>query len=240
MNKYYYKKKHPRNIKKIVKYFSLGVTLTSSVVFLYLFYPFFVWKLYLEPAYAQEQVTLPIPKKDMVDADNDTENSLLSIIENPDTTNVREWFPESVTQKSIDVPYYALSIPTLKIKDAVVATGDTDLTNHLVQYGTHVLPPDNGTTVIFGHSTLPQFFKQQDYKTIFSKLYTLKKHDTILLTVKSKSYTYTIKKIRVVKPSDLSMFEQLPDTSHLILVTCTPPGTTWKRLVIESELTDGK
>lgn len=194
----------------------------------------------MEPAYAKEQITLPIPKGEMVGNNSSKSSDLLSVIENPDATDVSEWFPKTVSQKPIAVPYYALSIPSLQIRDAVVATGDTDLSSHLVQYGTRILPPDVGTTVIFGHSTLPQWFNQMDYKTIFARLYTIKKNDTILITVKSQTYTYVVKQIRIVRPNDLSMFEQETDTSHLTLVTCTPPGTTWKRLVIESELVHAK
>lgn len=190
--------------------------------------------------YTKEQITLPIPRSAMVVKDNGEDNALFSVIQNPDTTDVSEWFPKSVNQQPIDVPYYALSIPSLNIKDAVVATGDTDLSSHLVQYGTNILPPENGTTVIFGHSTLPQWFNQQDYKTIFARLYTIKKNDTILLTVKSQTYTYKVKNIRIVRPNDLSMFEQETNSSHLTLVTCTPPGTTWKRLLVESEVVNGK
>lgn len=221
---------------------SLGISFSALILLIYIFHPFLTWKLYLEPAYASEHITLPIPKARMVTESNASViTDLIASVER-DTTNAATWFPGVQAQKKIMTPFYALSIPSLGITNAVVATGDTNLSAHLVQYGTSTVPPEKGTTVIFGHSTLPQWFKPQDYNTIFAKLYTIKKDDTILITVASKEYTYKVKKISVVRPDMLSVFEQLDDTSHVTLVTCTPPGTTWKRLVIETELEshDGK
>ena len=90
--------------------------------------------------------------------------------------------------------------------------------------------------MIFGHSTLPQLFNAKDYKTIFANAYKLKNGDIIYATVKGVKYSYKIFKTIVVDPSDTSALEQDYDNSYLTLVTCTPPGTTWKRLVIKSRL----
>jgi len=105
-----------------------------------------------------------------------------------------------------------------------------------VNYGGTAIPPEKGNAVIFGHSTLPQLFNQKDYKTIFATLYKLTVGDVIQIKVAGVEYYYKIFSITVVDPSDTSVFEQNFSDSFLSLVTCTPPGTTWKRLIIKAKL----
>jgi sortase (surface protein transpeptidase) len=45
-------------------------------------------------------------------------------------------------------------------------------------------------------------------------------------------YVYRIKEIIVVEPTDTSVLAQT-DTPTLTLMTCTPPGTNWKRLIVK-------
>ena len=47
---------------------------------------------------------------------------------------------------------------------------------------------------------------------------------------------YKIFNIRIVEQTDTYIFEQNYDNSYLTLVTCTPPGTIWKRLIIKAKL----
>lgn len=152
--------------------------------------------------------------------------------------NAQSWFPTYKNKKSGDakIQSYTLSIPTLGIKDALVSTADNELEKHLVNYGGTAIPPDNGNAVIFGHSTLPQLFHSEDYKTIFATLYKLKVKDEFSVNVSGIVYTYKVSSIIVVEPSDTSIFGQDYNDSHVTLVTCTPPGTTWKRLIIKAKL----
>ena len=106
----------------------------------------------------------------------------------------------------------------------------------LVHYGGTALPGDWGNTVIFGHSVLPQFFNPKNYKTIFSTLPTLEKKDKILIDFDGITYFYEVYELKVVSPDDVSVLEQRYDTSYLSLVTCVPPGTYWKRLIVKARL----
>ena len=118
----------------------------------------------------------------------------------------------------------------------MVSTVDTDVGKHLVNYeGTSILG-DKGNAVIFGHSTLPQLYNPKDYKTIFANAYKLKIGDNIYGFVNGVSYLYKIYNTTVVDPSDTSIFAQSYNNSYLTLVTCTPPGTVWKRLIIKARL----
>jgi sortase A len=129
-----------------------------------------------------------------------------------------------------------MSIPKLNIKDALVSAVDDDLAVHLVNLGGTALPPDKGNAVVFGHSTLPQLFDPKNYKTIFAKAYELKVGDELFTNVSGVIYKYRIYNITVVSPEDTSVLEQDYSDSFLTLITCTPPGTIWKRLIIRSRL----
>lgn len=161
-----------------------------------------------------------------------------SELSNPDS-----WFPGS-TQKKVITPVnsYTLTIPKLKIKDATVIIAGDDLNKGLIHYGGTALPGEYGTTVIFGHSTLPQFYNPNDYHTIFSLLPTLraatdlKDGDDIFITYDGATYRYSIYSMVVTKPEDLSSLEQKYDDSYLTLVTCVPPGTYWQRLHVKARL----
>lgn len=131
---------------------------------------------------------------------------------------------------------YLLTIPKLKIKDAVVTIGSMDLKKSLIQYPQTTLPGQLGNTVIFGHSVLPQFFNPSSYLTIFSTLYRLEQGDEIEIKYDNNQYKYIINEMFEVKPTDFSVLEQRFDQRNLTLITCSPPGTYLRRLIIKATL----
>jgi len=137
---------------------------------------------------------------------------------------------------STKVNTYTVSIPKLKIENALTIIGGDDLNEGLVHYGGTGLPGEFGTAVIFGHSTLPQFFSPTNYKTIFSLLPTLEVGDEVNITYDGVAYRYVIYEMVVTDPNDLSVLEQRFDDSYITLVTCVPPGTYWKRLNVKAKL----
>lgn len=156
---------------------------------------------------------------------------------NDELTNVNKWFPTKPQKKSVlPVTIYHLSIPKLKIDNAEVAVAGDDLAEHLIHYGGTPLPGQYGNGVIFGHSTLPQFYNPKNYKTIFSTLPQLESGDQVILVYDGISYTYIVENKVVVEPTDLSPLEQIFDDSYITLVTCVPPGTYWKRLNVKARL----
>jgi sortase A len=153
------------------------------------------------------------------------------------------WYPDRPQKKSVaPVDFYTLSIPKLNIKNAKVVIGGDSLDEHLIHYGGTALPGSNGTSVIFGHSTLPQLYDPKNYKTIFSFLPTLKPvsddyaGDEILITFENITYRYVVYDMKVLKPNNFSVLDQNYDGSFLTLVTCVPPGTYWERLNVRAKL----
>jgi len=155
-----------------------------------------------------------------------------------DYTNPKSWFPAApiLPPQPSRITHYNFSIPKLGIKEATVQIGGEDLMASLIQYPGTSLPGQYGNTVIFGHSVLPQFFNPQNYKTIFSTLPKLEKGDEILLDFDGIRYRYLVRQIIETAPEDVSVLEQTFDSQWLSLITCVPPGTYLKRLVVRAQL----
>lgn len=155
----------------------------------------------------------------------------------PDYTNANVWFPTSPQKKIVsNVTAYTLSIPKVKIVDALVRISGDDLNRSLIHYGGTSLPGDYGTAVIFGHSVLPQFYNPNNYKAIFSTLPTLKLGDEIFVRLDEVEYRYVVYEMIVTEASDLAPLAQRFDDSYVTLITCVPPGTYWKRLNVRARL----
>jgi sortase A len=235
-----YKKRNPKKIRTIIKYLGLCISLISLLCLTYIVFPLISWKLYSEPALAYNTIQTPIPKMSVLSANN-VQTLLSSAVDslNVDYSNARNWFPQyrpALESTPPVVTTFNISIPKLGIKYANVTTIDTDLSRHLVLYPGTVIPPNKGNAVIFGHSTIPGWFNPQDYTTIFATVHKLKVEDQIYVTVNAKEYMYRIASITITTPDDTTMFAQDNGGSYLTLITCTPPGTTWKRLVIKAIL----
>lgn len=239
MNKAYYKKASPARTKRVAKIIGIMTFSLGIMLMVYIFLPLISWQLYFAPVFASQSIATPIPKTIVVTMS--TVKSILGTVGKDaviDYTNAQNWFTNAPSiPNQPEVRSYTITIPAIGIKEAVVSTVDYNLASHLVHYGGTALPGKKGNAVIFGHSTLPQLFNQSDYKTILANAYKLKTGDQVGVRVGDISYFYSVFSITVVDPDETSVFAQPKDERYLTLVTCTPPGTIWKRLIIKARLT---
>ena len=241
MGKYYYKKGHKNYKRKIFRLISLCILLTGICITTYVFFPLISWQVYFAPVFSNQSVAAPIPQGTIIS--NSTLRSLITDVSNNfsgiDYNNPQNWFPNFKFQKTglPKIQSYTLSIPKLKLANLVVSTADNELAKHLVNFGGTAVPADKGNAVIFGHSTLPQLYDSKNYKTVFTFLYELVPGDEIFINIDNIIYKYVVENITVIDPKNTSsVFQQNYTDSFLTLVTCTPPGTTWKRLIIRTRL----
>ncbi len=124
-----------------------------------------------------------------------------------------------------DVPSIKESIVQEKLKSGVV---------HYPIPGASAMPGEKGNTVILGHSS-NDVFDDGGYKFVFVQLNNLEKGDTFYLNYNGTRYTYSVTEKKVIDPTQVS--ELVTDNTKPIatLVTCTPPGTALKRLVVIAE-----
>ena len=238
MSKTYYKKKR-LNRKFFVRIIGLLMAFVGISITAYVFMPLVLWEIFLAPVFAAQNIALPIPQTTFLTPG--TIQTLLSsqtqTLSGVDFNDAKNWFI-GYTYKNINarIAAYNISIPKLGITNAVASTQDYDLGKHLVSLPGTPVPPDKGNTVIFGHSTLPQLYNPSDYHTIFANVHNLEVGDEILVNVANITYTYKIFSITIVDPTDTSPLAQIMDDSYLTIITCTPPGTIWKRLIIRARI----
>lgn len=233
MKRYVFKKSNSFS-RKARKASGALIIFAGVLILFYFFFPVLSYKIFIN---GSDGVETPIPKYAMV-ANNSFTDLVAQGISHLTTNydDARNWYPTVHHTNNSSVASYFLSIPKLKIDNASVSTVDYDLSRHLIQYAGTSVPGQNGTAIIFGHSTLPQWFDPKNYKTIFATLHEIKNGDEIITTVNGVKYTYKIFSTEITSPDDTNIFSQSFDHSYLTIVTCTPPGTVWKRLVVRANL----
>lgn len=93
------------------------------------------------------------------------------------------------------------------------------------------LPGQFGNAVFLGHSSGDIFYGGQ-FKYIFSKLNRLSIGDTFYLTYEKKRYIYSIEKREVIWPNEFDKLDTGDDSAWVTLITCDPPGSSVRRLVV--------
>lgn len=106
------------------------------------------------------------------------------------------------------------------------------LESGVIQLKNTAQPGEIGNVFITGHSS--NFtWSRGDYKDVFALLDKLVVGDQIVIGYNNINYKYKVEKIFVVKPSETSVLNQTND-STLTLMTCTPVGTSLKRLIVQA------
>jgi len=217
------------------RYFAIAFFLVGIILFLSAVFPIIQYQ--VEYAVKFNQIQSPLS------AQYFNQNSSILGDMSTDYSQLSNWFVADAINSnqpnlSTTINSYYLSIPKLKIDKAVVEIGSQDLKKSLIQYPQTALPGQVGNGVIFGHSVLPQFFNPTSYLTIFSTLYRLKIGDEILVDYDNIKYKYLVEEMYEVTPTDLSILEQRYDGRYFTLVTCSPPGTYLRRLIIKARIVE--
>ncbi|MBR2709599.1 class E sortase [Candidatus Saccharibacteria bacterium] len=133
-----------------------------------------------------------------------------------------------IPKLNVDVPVH-FDIPLSEVMSA--------MNNGVAHYripGASAFPGEIGNTVITGHSA-GDIYSSNPYKYIFSGLERLENGDLIYVNYKSVRYTYRVIKKEIVLPTNVAALVVETDKPLLTLVTCTPLGTSEKRLLVTAE-----
>lgn len=139
-------------------------------------------------------------------------------------------------EPTISIPKISVYAPV--VYEPSIAEGNVQkaLESGVVHYGNTPLPGQPGNSVIFGHSS-NDWWEPGNYKFIFGLLDKLSLGDRFSVDYQSKRYIYEVSNIRVVAPTDVSVLNPTAEPT-LTLITCTPPGTSLKRLVVSAKQVD--
>jgi sortase A len=142
----------------------------------------------------------------------------------------------------VDVPqFFSVKIPKLNIKNGTIETNSFNMNpdKYIGHYAGTALPGEVGNVFIYGHSVMPFFFNENNYKTIFSNLHKLEESDVIEISYSGKTYKYKVFEKEVLNPEEVKPLETVTpaylNEKTISLMTCTPPGTTLKRLIVSAK-----
>lgn len=136
---------------------------------------------------------------------------------------------------------FSVLIPKLGANQKVFANVDANNENEflpiLYQGVAHakgtVFPGMKGNIYLFAHSS-DNFWDVGRYNAVFYLLKDLAAGDDIVIFFENKRHDYKVSETKVLDASDVSLLveSQNQKEEKLILQTCWPPGTTWKRLLV--------
>lgn len=135
---------------------------------------------------------------------------------------------------------FALIIPKIgvsaKVFANVDATNPSEFLDVLQRGVAHaagtVFPGDNGNIYLFAHSA-DNWWNVGRYNAIFYLLKELAPGDEVYLYFYGIRHNYVVTESKIVEANDIQYLS--PNTGggeSLILQTCWPPGTTWKRQLV--------
>lgn len=127
---------------------------------------------------------------------------------------------------------YILRIPSIESENPVrEGTEKSVLSDSLGHESQTALAGEEGNCVIAGH-------RNYNFGKFFNRLDEVEINDLIYLDSPSETYTYVVKDIKVVKPDDVEILDQVEGREQLTLYTCTPIYIATHRLVIIAERID--
>lgn len=92
-------------------------------------------------------------------------------------------------------------------------------------------PGQPGITYLFAHST-DTIFNVPRFNAVFYLLKDMEPQDKVVIFFNSKRYDYIVTEKKITEPEDVYYLTAKIPEQLLVLQTCYPPGTTWKRLLV--------
>lgn len=147
------------------------------------------------------------------------------------------FFPQKPDLNLMQSDFY-IEIPKINVLSEIVENVDPfneavyrrELEKGVAHAKGTAFPDENGKMYLFAHSSdLP--WRITKYNVTFFRLSELKKGDFITIGRKGRIYKYQVVDEKTVWPSDVSHLLEAKN-KQLILQTCTPIGTSLKRLLI--------
>jgi LPXTG-site transpeptidase (sortase) family protein len=140
------------------------------------------------------------------------------------------------SENTISIPKINVHAPVVYEPSIQEANVQHALQNGVVHYGNTAVPGQAGNVAIFGHSS-NDWWEPGNYKFVFVLLDKLSPGDRLTVDYQSRRYTYEIVGSKVVEPTDVSVLNATKAPT-LTLITCTPPGTSLRRLVVTAKQVD--
>ncbi|MDO8498389.1 MAG: sortase [bacterium] len=143
----------------------------------------------------------------------------------------------SNSQFSITIPKIRAQAPVIEnVNPWAPSDYQPSLERGVAEASGSALPGERGNIFLFAHSSQPPW-KLTRLNTSFLRLGELNFGDQIILNKDGKRFIYEVKDKKEVWPNEVKYLQEInqstsSDTQTLILQTCTPIGTSLKRLLV--------
>ncbi len=154
--------------------------------------------------------------------------------------------PVGPPENRLVIPKLNLNVPiVIPPTDALIAEDwkrleeeiQSGLQGGVVHYPGTARPGKPGNFFLTGHSSYYPW-APGDYKSVFARLHDLNVGDEYWVFYNGDRYRYIVDSKKEIKPSDVSVLDQPVDERTGTLMTCTPVGTTLRRLILSAQEVD--
>jgi LPXTG-site transpeptidase (sortase) family protein len=175
----------------------------------------------------------------------DADQLLPVLPENKTAKSAFPWMDYGIapTDNRLVVPKLGKSIPIVETGEAAIQGENwtqlekqiqSGLQKGVVHYPGTAKPGQYGNVFITGHSSYYPWDPGQ-YKDVFATLSKLEVGDRYYVYYNQIKHTYQVADKKEVKPSNVDVLTQPVDEKISTLMTCTPVGTTLRRLIITAK-----
>lgn len=136
-------------------------------------------------------------------------------------------------------PNFSIIIPKINVNTKVIKNVNPfnsveyqiALTHGVAHARGSALPGFPGNVFIFAHSAT-DWYQANQYNAVFYLINKLETGDQIIIYYEGSKYIYSVNQKKIVNGSEISYLTDSAVGQTLTLMTCWPPGTTLKRLVV--------
>lgn len=162
-----------------------------------------------------------------------------------DTRTAYSWLdlPIVPTDDRLVVPKIGKSVPLVHMEDGNIRGQNwnelekqiqSGLQKGVVHYPGTANPGQYGNVFITGHSSYYPWDPGK-FKDVFAQLDKLDVGDRYYVYYDQKKYVYEVIEKKEVSPDNVDVLKQPTDQKISVLMTCTPVGTTLRRLIITAK-----
>ena len=218
-------------VKRNDRFFAFLISLVGVFAIIFAILPILIWNIKFAPFLSSNIEKAPIPPGFVLG------QNVASNVQVVKDAYGFSYFKTDYKPSGNRPKEFNISIPKLRIDRAITKVDSLNFYDNLSHFPGSALPGEVGNVFVTGHSVLPQFTDTSNYKTIFSKLPDLEIGDVIDVNLNGQNYQYVVQYKKIVDPKDLSVLAPISkNAKNLTLMTCVPPGTSLKRMVVITSL----